>query len=97
MSDIDTIDKKSLLSQQGDDDFTTVSKKVRNVKQSFDNDIEEDDSVKYVIEQTDIETKMENLLMDIRSYTDDQCVEIGDKLNIGHLIEFFNPNFKRVY
>ena len=96
MSDLDTIDKKSLLSQQSDD-FTTINKKVRNIKQSTEEDLEEDDSVKYMIEQSDIETKMENLLMDIKTFTDEQCVEIGDKLNIGNLIDFFYPNMKRVF
>lgn len=77
------------------DNFTTVNKKVHNIKQTEDD--QEDDSVNDMKNQINAETNMENLLMDIRNYTENQCVEIGNKLTIHHLLDFFYPNIKSVF
>jgi hypothetical protein len=87
-----------------DDEFKIVGKKKgRDIDRQIEHDKlieddnEEDESVKYMNRQIEVEDKMENLLCDIKNYTEEQCIEIGDKLNIGYLIDLFYPNLKRIY
>lgn len=58
---------------------------------------DEDPSVEQFNIQSKIEEQMEELFWELKEYIEYNTIPIGDKLNIGYLIDLLHPKLERVY